>query len=267
MSETIRIVTPEQVELDYEVAGLGSRLLAGLLDALLQAGLIFAGFIVALILGAGAAITGRAGQLDLITSTVIALWALYLFLVLWGYFIYFEVRWNGQTPGKRTLGLRVIRESGHPLDFRAALVRNIVRIVDMLPGVYAVAIITMFVSEHWRRLGDHAAGTIIVKERREPDAMSPRSAPVLWDSRLFSMLNDHALGRISMLTRAEYEIARRFLERRAELDFSTAGRLAREIAYPLLTHLGVTLPFNTPDRDYETFLEAVVQAYERTHGR
>jgi hypothetical protein len=90
---------------------------------------------------------------------------------------------------------------------------------------------------------------------------------VPWDSKVFSILNDQALSRISLLTRGEYEIVRRFLERRSELDFLTAGRLAREIAYPLLTRLGMTLPFNAPDRDYEKFLEEVVQAYERTHGR
>jgi uncharacterized RDD family membrane protein YckC len=268
MGETIRILTPEQVELDYEVAGIGSRFIAGLLDVLLQAGLIFAGYIVALIFGVGAIFTGSPLDSSLPASVVTALLLLYVFGVFWGYFIYFETRWNGQTPGKRTLGLRVICDSGHPIDFRTAFIRNIVRLVDMLPGVYAIGLITMFVSSHWKRLGDHAAGTIVVKERKTAvEIPSPgKLTSVSWDSKDFPILNDQALGRISTLRREDYETIRRFFERRLEFDLLTQGRLAREIAAPLLRQLGIDLPYLTKDKDYERFLEEVARAYEHLRG-
>lgn len=267
MRETIRIVTPEQVELSYEVAGIGSRFLAGLLDGLIQAGLILAGYIVTLIFGIGTLFGGRV-EFNVATSVIIALRTLYLFAVFWGYFVYFEIRWNGQTPGKRKLGLRVIRESGHPVDLRSVLIRNVVRIVDMLPGIYGVGIITMFVSPHWKRLGDHAAGTVVVKERSESEFSPTIATRRPSDSNEFTILNDEALSRVSTLSREEYEVIRRFLERRSELDFMTSGRLAREIASPLLTHLGINLSINnTRDSDYEKFLEEIARAYERVRGR
>ncbi len=269
MSETIRILTPEQVELDYEVAGLGSRLLAGLIDGLIQIALLLAGYLVVFI-SAGSTLLGI-GTMHSFTRFIfygiLALWILYFFVIVWGYFIFFEVRWNGQTPGKRALGLRVIRESGHPLDLRAALLRNLVRVVDMLPGIYAVAIVTMFVSSHWKRLGDHAAGTIVVKERRNLE-MTPMQSAASWEPKGFTILNDQALSRISTLTREEYEIIRRFLERRDELDLYTVIRLAREIAHPLLLRLGNNFSLKiSHDSDYEKFLEEVARAYEGTRGR
>lgn len=268
MRETIRIVTPEQVELSYEVAGIGSRFLAGLLDGLIQAGLILAGYIVALIVGLGPLFTGGLIGADFITSVIIALLTLYLFAVFWGYFVFFETRWNGQTPGKRKLGLRVIRESGHPVDLRSVLIRNVVRIVDMLPGIYGVGIITMFVSPHWKRLGDHAAGTVVVKERSESGFSPTLSTRMSQGSNEFTILNDEALSRVSTLSREEYEVIRRFLERRSELDFMTSGRLAHEIAAPLLTQLGVNLSINsTRDSGYEKFLEEIAYAYQKVRGR
>lgn len=254
MGETIRVMTPEQVELSYEVAGIGSRFLAGLIDGLIQAGFLLLGFIVALIFGAGARFTVE-------LSLIIGLLTLYTFVVFWSYFVYFETRWNGQTPGKRALGLRVIRDSGHPIDFRTSFIRNIVRVVDMLPGMYGIGLITMFISPHWKRLGDHVAGTVVVKERAAP---APASS-VSWDRKEFFILNDQALVRIMTLTREDYETIRRFFERRPDLDFLTAERLAREIASPLMMQLGVQLPPINPQ--YERFLEEVARAYERQRGR
>ena len=83
----------------------------------------------------------------------------------WGYYVFFEMLWNGQSPGKRWVGLRVIRTDGTPITLSEALIRNLVRIVDFLPATYGVGIITMFIDKQSRRLGDLAAGTLVVQDR------------------------------------------------------------------------------------------------------
>ena len=133
MSREILVVTPENIEIEYELAGIGSRFLANLLDSFLQIA-IYAGIwivvgIVAGILTLAASTVARSfGAFFAGTGMAFALIA--GFLVLWGYYIYFETVWNGQTPGKRQLGLRVIRDGGYPINIYAAIVRNLLRVMD-----------------------------------------------------------------------------------------------------------------------------------------
>jgi hypothetical protein len=87
-----------------------------------------------------------------------------VFLAVFLYFMLFEIFWNGQTPGKRWLGLRVIRENGYPIRAVDAVVRNLVRIVDALPSGYAIGLLVMLFNARSKRLGDFAAGTIVVRE-------------------------------------------------------------------------------------------------------
>jgi uncharacterized RDD family membrane protein YckC len=91
------------------------------------------------------------------------------FLFLWGYYIYFETSWNGQTPGKRWAGIRVIRQDGLPINLSEVIIRNLIRIVDFLPLLYGLGIVAMFADSQSRRLGDLAAGTLVV---REPEAVT-----------------------------------------------------------------------------------------------
>ena len=86
------------------------------------------------------------------------------FALQWGYYMIFEIATNGQSPGKRVLGLRVIKAQGYPISFSDSAIRNIVRIVDMLPFAYGVGLLTMLLNKNWQRLGDLAAGTLVVKE-------------------------------------------------------------------------------------------------------
>ena len=98
-------------------------------------------------------------------SWIYAVFGLLAFIFYWGYYIFFEMLWNGQTPGKRWTGLRIIRADGTPITLSESLIRNLARIVDMLPAAYGVGIVTMFIDKQSRRLGDLAAGTLVVHDR------------------------------------------------------------------------------------------------------
>ena len=158
----LTIETPEQIPLDFLLAGIGSRFLALALDTLIQtvAAILLAVIGIVIVASGGAARepTGR-------QAWVIALLLLLYFLLQFGYFAFFEAIWNGQTPGKRYMHLRVIKDSGRPITAFDALGRNLLRIVDSLPGIYAVAIVSALLSAKNKRLGDYVAGTVVVHEK------------------------------------------------------------------------------------------------------
>ena len=163
--EYLHIDTPENVAFDYQVAGIGSRFLAALIDTLLILLLQVLVNVVLFLL-----LTSMFGNPLLWDNSsavgwMVALFGLIAFAFLWGYYVFFEVKWNGQSPGKRKVGLRVIRMDGTPITLTESLIRNLVRLVDFLPTYYGVGVVTMFVNEQARRLGDLAAGTVVVHDR------------------------------------------------------------------------------------------------------
>ncbi len=161
VDEQFQVSTPELVEFGYEVAGVGSRFIAALVDTTLIA------VIYLLIQLAGLAVSAinpLNGQGTGINYIVLGALTVLGFVILWGYYVFFETLWNGQTPGKRLSHLRVVREAGSPITFWEALIRNLVRIVDFLPLGYGIGVVTMFVNGRARRLGDFAAGTLVVRE-------------------------------------------------------------------------------------------------------
>jgi len=150
----LTITTPEHVEIRLETAGAGSRFLAILIDFAITTGI--SGFVrqVAVLMLPGA-IAGAV----IITAS---------FLITWGWHLWFEVRNQGQTPGKRALSLRVVDARGLPLSVHQALVRNIVRVIDFAPLFYGVAAISSTVDPLRRRLGDIVAGTLVIREAKAP---------------------------------------------------------------------------------------------------
>jgi uncharacterized RDD family membrane protein YckC len=161
-STDYRVLTPERVSLQYDIAGIGSRGAAALIDSLIQ-GVVSAVFLIAL--GGGAAVLrALSDESDLASSILVALMAIVVFGLTMGYYMLFEILWSGQTPGKRIVGVRVLRENGYPIRPVDAVIRNLVRIVDSLPFGYAVGVITMLLNARARRLGDFAAGTMVVRE-------------------------------------------------------------------------------------------------------
>ncbi len=159
-SDKLTIDTPEQTALEYPIAGLGSRFLALLADTAIQLVLAFFVVIVGGLVGMGLANFGRFGA-----QWTVAIIVIVIFLLNSGYFALFEIFWNGQTPGKRMAQVRVIKDDGRPIGAYEAIVRNALRLVDMLPTMYGVGLISIFLSRQSKRLGDFVAGTVVVHEK------------------------------------------------------------------------------------------------------
>jgi len=146
------VATPERVSFDYQVAGLGTRTIAQVLDLLIVFGILIAIYFVAI---AALVVGSDAATLIFLIGS---------FVVIFGYFWVSEALWSGQTVGKKALRLRAVGDRGEPLTFAQAGIRNIVRIVDFLPYGYGVGLIVLFANGKGKRLGDLAAGTIVVKD-------------------------------------------------------------------------------------------------------
>lgn len=149
------VSTPEMVSFDYQLAGIGSRILAQLIDFPIQLLLL----LVAVLGGiAAGTLVGNSG-LAVLATIVAGL------LLAWGYPILSESVWSGQTLGKRVFGLRVVGDQGEPIRISQSFIRNLVRIIDFLPGLYGLGLTVLFLNGHGKRLGDLAAGTVVVRER------------------------------------------------------------------------------------------------------
>ncbi len=167
--EEYTIDTPENVIFDYHVAGIGSRFIGALVDTLILGIVQIALWLMLLsILGvAGAANDGVLWSPDELaswgTALIVAIYLLVQFIMMWGYFTFFEIAWNGQTPGKRVAKTRVVQSSGGPVRPLSVIIRNLVRIVDWLPWAYLAGLATMMFNDQSRRLGDYAADTLVIR--------------------------------------------------------------------------------------------------------
>lgn len=253
-NDILKIDTPENVTFDYDVAGIGSRFLAALLDTAL--------IIVAQLLIVVTAVLIAALVFNTSTfssdkfSWALAAAGILSFIFLWGYYIFFEILWNGQTPGKRWVGLRVIRVDGTPITVGEAIIRNLVRIIDLLPTAYGIGVVTMFISSNSRRVGDLAAGTIVVHDR-EVKALniSPVSRAIV-----NTLVSNSELPEgfpIEKLTQHELQIIEEFLSRRN--DLSNHQQLAQHILASITARLELpkeSIPYNKA----EEILAAIYQA-------
>jgi uncharacterized membrane protein SpoIIM required for sporulation/uncharacterized RDD family membrane protein YckC len=219
----VTVGTPEQVELGFEIADLGSRFVALLIDLVL----LLVAFLGLVLLHAWA---GR--SLDappLLSGLGTAALLLILFMVTWGYFVYFEAFQGGRTPGKRWTGIRVIHEGSHPLTFRGAAIRNLIRVIDAQPVfTWLVGGLAMWVNPRTQRLGDMAAATLVIRDR---------GAAEITPEQLSSLVRER--GAESRLSDAEFEALERFMERRGELGREARARLGDRLADTLAPHLTV----------------------------
>ncbi len=255
VDDKLTIETPEQTPLEFPLAGIGSRFLALAIDTLIQFGALALLFLVAMLVVSFNARFWPSGW-----TWTAALALLVGFIIYYGYFACFEILWNGQTPGKRRAGIRVIRESGAPITPSDAVARNLLRVVDQLPSFYAVGIISVLLSSQNKRLGDYVAGTVVVVEKQLEE-----SAP-LWlrgDQRnLEATQTEPQFAAAAKLSTAELELVEAFLERRASLAPEVRSRMAKQIADRLAARLSVP-----PEerRATEAFLESL--ARQRRSGR
>jgi hypothetical protein len=173
-------------------------------------------------------------------SIAVALIVVIVFVVLFGYFIVFEAMWNGQTPGKKLLGLRVVRDGGYPIDFGASLIRNLIRVGEWLIGYYILAAISALISPENKRLGDLAAGTIVVRDSR---LATPRNPAQRRDEPIYAPT--------AYLSSEERALIKRFLERRDALSADRRSELAAQLAARVRSRL----PPELARLDNESLLE------------
>jgi uncharacterized RDD family membrane protein YckC len=219
------IVTPEAVVLEFETAGVGSRMVARIIDSVLQ------GLLLVVLLLASAVVAAVAGSIGLAGVFVS------LFAVLFIYPVAFETLWRGRTPGKAALGLRVVTVEGAPIRFRHAAIRAFLALIDIYLLSGAIGVVTMLASSRSQRLGDMVAGTVVLRERtgaRMPTAVV-FSVPPGYESYAASI-------DVNGLTASDYGAVRAFLLRAPSLEPARRYELARQIATPLLLRLRHTPP-------------------------
>lgn len=241
--DKLTIDTPEQVHLEFSLAGIGSRFMATLLDSILQSLLYIAVF-------AGAALIASAPLGRLSERWIMALVIFAGFVITWGYYAIFESVWKGQTPGKRWAGIRVIKDSGRPITPFEAAARNLVRIIDYLPGFYGVGIVTMLLNDKHRRVGDYVAGTLVVHET------SDRESALFFNTPPNSQFS---IPQASKLTLQEAELIEVFLSRRLDIPAAIRQQNGQRIADMVCTRLGITPDVRPADN--ENFLELLVKEF------
>src|SRR4030095_3787965 len=261
--DVLIIETPERVPLHFALASIGNRFLACAIDHTIQVitiALVAIAFIIV------ASYSSFEGALASAPKWVYAVMIVILFLIFSGYFAFFEWIWSGQTPGKRWLKLRVIREDGRPITFWEASVRNLLRTFDMFfPPFYSVGLIAVFLSTRDQRIGDMVGGTVVVREREaEAPAFShlfttPVSDPAL--RRSFKAANFTA--RLNSLTESEIEVVETFLRRRWDLPDFPRQWMAWRVALPILYKLRPG--YDVATFTYEGFLEELLHRYLQEH--
>jgi len=257
MTRYAEFVTPENVEVSYELAGIGSRFVAAVIDLCVLTAIFVAITIIAGMLSAALAFSHLLNGAEF---WVRAVYGLTLFFILVGYHVVFELLWAGATPGKKFARLRVVRDGGYPVDAYSSLVRNLVRIVDLFPPIYGFGLVSIFCSAEYKRLGDWAAGTIVIKEAGADRLLEHRRVAA-------SPLVAHFMPMVKStdpITRDEYQAIRRFVERRHELPIAIQAHVAMRLAFPLLAKLGldITLPVQW---HYADLLEAIERKYVEEH--
>lgn len=156
LDTSTQVDTPEHVSFEYALAGPAVRGLAWMIDTVVRVGIVVGVVLVAAV--------AEFGGIDAIEGASTGVMLVLLFVLEWGYFALFEAAWSGRTPGKKAMRIRVVRENGHGITIGDAFLRNLLRAADWLPGVYAIGLLVMGGDRRFRRLGDLAAGTMVVSE-------------------------------------------------------------------------------------------------------
>lgn len=241
------LITPEAIVLDLPVASVGSRALARLIDVLIVGfvgfAVIFGGSVMAFDFGAW-------------LGTVLILLAVFSALLV--YPVAFETLTRGRTPGKMAMGLRVVTVEAGPVQFRHAAVRAALDFVDIWATSGGAAVISALFTRRSQRLGDLAAGTLVIRERSHAGDITPlRFTPPPGTEDYVARLD------VTALTEADYQAVRSLVARRGRLDPQMQERLAQQLAGPLVGRISPAPP---PQWPAWTFLHAVLAAYQARHA-
>ncbi len=247
------ISTPENVDLHLELAGIGNRVLATMIDTILGGlVIIFSAMgclLIAFILDQTHVFPASRNQV-LMGAAMIAMFV--MFIVQFGYNIFFEGIWHGQTPGKRVAQIRVIEANGQPVGWAAVCIRNLVRLIDV--GILLIGLLVMLIDKNERRLGDLAAGTLVIRERKTD--LSTGDVKLLTGAQADSLLD---IGRV---TPEEYDLLARFLKRRITLAPAYRPVVAKKLESYFREKLNETNGAETDGKASEAFLEKVFLSYQ-----
>ncbi len=242
------------------LAGIGSRFIAVLIDMLIWVAGLLVLLVVLWILEPALQAFSRLSY-----QWVTAIGTFIVFLLNWGYFTLFEAFWNGRTPGKRVARIRVIQRSGRPIGVFESMARNLVRYVDQIPFFYAVGVIAMFATKQHQRLGDLAAGTLVVRDREDESGGWRQSGNRTFTAQVFTpgtpapephtylFLPSDGVARLSS---TDLEVLEGFFSRRLDMPLTTREALAGRIAAAIQAKSGLEIPAGS---SVETFLEAIAR--------
>lgn len=230
--DLIEVVTPERVELNFPIAGLGSRFAAAFIDliiiTLLNILISFLWFMVLYVISP---------EEIYAFSIAIGVLVILRFLATFGYFIYLEYKWNGQTPGKRIMHIRVMRYGGLPVDFASSVIRNLMRIVDILLFSFAIGFLILFLSKLSQRPGDFAAGTIVVRDRSITLADLDHYLKSTSDKQANNIAKPDV--RFEKLNDEDARVIEMFMSRRQQLKISQRREMAEQISNGIREKLGI----------------------------
>ncbi len=289
--DDVSVLSAENVFFEIETAGLAARFGAALIDITLQF------LVIGLVSTLGALLATYVLPIEDWAKWMLytggAIYLLFLFLVIYAYYFFFEWLWDGQTPGKRALHLRVIQSNGMPITYWHAFLRNVIRIADFLPLMYGVGAVVGVLDTNNRRVGDLLAGTIVARERNYAEKnkildikiavdqflnigapiQKSSTAPVALSTlqavetaaaaHAESETDAEVAAILRRLNAQDYELARDFLMRRESLPTAARMRLAQSLATRLIAKLGDAIPDgSTPDLEgalAEEFLQSIVE--------
>jgi len=230
--QSIDIETPEKIIFTYTIAEMGPRIIACFIDTVIQWSIIIITFIIAFI--------AMNFTLDSSLSGFQLAFAIILvFILQWGYFIFWEVITNGQSPGKIACRIRVIRKNGEPLDFGSIVMRNLVRIIDCIPFIYLVAIVAASIDRFSRRLGDIVSDTIVVHDTYKA-IKAPLFTTSLSQATVFIPAYD------TNLSEEDLYVIRRYLNSRAQLLPEKRLQIETKLANEVKNRLKIDIQIENP---------------------
>lgn len=250
----IQITTPEQVSLKFKIAGLGSRATANIVDWFI---LILINVAVSLSIILIGKMIPDLHPIPTVSNYVYAVMIILLFLLLWGYFVFFEFFASGRTPGKMLVGIRVIQENGQSITFLASAVRNLFRIIDFLPALFLLGILMIFFHSRHKRIGDIAAGTLVVYQRKTQRKMIKKKNPL--EKEIEKRLNTHQISldldewSKKKIGIREWELLKTYMLRRRSLAPKERETMTMQVAGILFPLLGVDAAYK-PLEEVETIL-------------
>ncbi len=262
--DELSIDTPELVDIQMPLAGIGSRFIALLVDSLIWLAGIILLVVLIVLFSTNNAATSEASEKS--KEWAVAIVIVIIFLLNWGYFTLFEAFWNGRTPGKRVARIRVIQRSGRAIGLIESMTRNLVRYIDMQPfALYAVGVIAIFSTRQHQRLGDLAAGTLVVRDSVQEAPLWGESGARTFTAQIFApgatAPEPHTAyslpaDGIARLSPTDLEVLEGFFAGKLDMSLPTRYALAERIAAAIQAKSGLEPPAGA---SVETFLEATAR--------